>query len=142
MNYDRGFKRITILISIIAFIITCLISSVYFYRETRKNLSHNLEFLEMERSLLEEKEKEVSEQLKERNSVRLIDLDLIDLYKRQISIREKQIPPKSHVHNLILALSISLAIFISIWIIYFIFRITLIIIIKVIKWLILGFADN
>lgn len=143
MNFKRGFKRLTFLISIIAFLVSVIMSSIYFYNETRKNLSHNLEFLELERSLLEEKESEVSAKMREQSPIHLVDLNLIDHYKRQISIREKQIPPRAYFYNSIWGFSVSLGVFISIWLAYYIlFYFLKWPVFRSLRWLALGFCED
>ncbi|MCH7884339.1 MAG: hypothetical protein IIC01_03730 [Planctomycetes bacterium] len=143
MNFKRGFKRLTFFISIIAFLVSGIMSSIYFYNETRKNLSHHLEFLEFDRTLLEEKESEVSEKLREQSPVLLKDLNLVAYYKKDISRREKQIPPAAYFYNLIFTFFISLGIFISIWIAYYIlFYFFKWPVFHLFRWLALGFRED
>jgi cell division protein FtsX len=143
MNCKRGFKRITFFISIIAFLVSGIMSFVYFYNETKEELPRRLESLKIHQSLLEEKESEVSEKLREQSPVLLKDLNLIDYYKKDISSIKKLIPPAAYFYNLIFTFFISLGVFISIWIAYYILRYFLIWIINpLMKWLVLGFAEE
>ena len=143
MNWKKGFKRITLLISIVIALGVGITMFICFYNETKNDLPHNLESLAIARSLLEEKHSEVSAKLKEKSSILLKNLDIIELYKREISIRERKIPPKAYVYNSIWALSFSLGGFVSVWLAYYILIYFLkFAVFPLFKWLALGFCED
>lgn len=150
MNFKRGFKRLFLFISIIAFCASMIISSVYLHNETKKELPRRLEILNNYRSWLEEKERilsdksKLSEIDKENKERGLPSTSKCVVYFREdISRLEKLIPPKVYFYNSIWAFSVSLGVFTSIWIAYYILRYFLIWIVNpLMKWLVLGFCED
>ena len=92
MNWEKGLNRLTLTISIIAFLVTVIISSVYYYNETKKRLPRMLESLNNYRSWLKEEEtifsdkSLLSEENKRKKEYGLPSVSgCISLWKKEIS---------------------------------------------------------